>query len=304
MPSAKTTTTAAAGPGPEAAEAKPKILLHPVPVYDSPLAKGVSVGRVAVLLGLLAWQMDNLVADPVSTLWRALPVVAAVQAVYAVLCIPPAGSPGKAGKKPRPGEKARKNDGVAKPIPTFMLTVNHPPLAERHHRPPPLDADGSGSVRALCALRRAVPLTHSAHGAVRGALCAAGRVSGGARAGAGPDGAGRGGGRDGAAGRDVWCAGRGGGGRMARRGADPARLGPRLAAVAGDDCRGRVSGRRGREPAGRHGAVRQEDGGEPDESSDQGKDVTTESIYTPVKNTPLDSGCRLDKKGFAILPSI
>ncbi|KAM3441869.1 hypothetical protein MY4824_001283 [Beauveria thailandica] len=125
MSSAKTTTTtaAAASPGPEAAEAKPKILLHPVPVYDSPLAQGVSVGRVAVLLGLLAWQMDNLIADPASTLSRALPVVAAVQAVYVVLCIPPAGSPGKAGKKPRLGEKARKNDGGVNPISSAIIAL-------------------------------------------------------------------------------------------------------------------------------------------------------------------------------------
>ncbi|TQV94988.1 GPI-anchor biosynthesis protein PIG-F [Cordyceps javanica] len=134
MSPAKTTTAALAADGPpEATTAdaavtsdahRPKILLHPVPVYDSPLAKGVSLGRVAVLLSLLAWGMDGLVADPASALRRALPAVAAVQAVYAALCIPPAGSPVKAAKKPRPGEKARKNDaGAAGAISSVIIAL-------------------------------------------------------------------------------------------------------------------------------------------------------------------------------------
>lgn len=116
MSSSKTTTTppsTADAAAAAAADAKPKILLPPVPVHDSPLAKGVSFGRIAVLLGLLAWQMDSLVADPVSTLRTALPAVAAVQLAYAVLCIPPAGSTlsgGAGSKKLRPGEKAKKSD--------------------------------------------------------------------------------------------------------------------------------------------------------------------------------------------------
>ncbi|KAJ4155262.1 hypothetical protein LMH87_000518 [Akanthomyces muscarius] len=123
MSSAKTTTTASASEV-AAVDTKLKILLHPIPVYDSPLAKGVSLGRVAVLLSLLAWQMDNLVADPASALRRALPVVAAIQAVYAALCIPPAGSSlSKTGKKPRPGEKLKKNDGGANPITSAIIAL-------------------------------------------------------------------------------------------------------------------------------------------------------------------------------------
>ncbi|ATY66142.1 GPI-anchor biosynthesis [Cordyceps militaris] len=128
MSSAKTTTMPAAADAD--ADTRPKILLHPVPIYDSPLAKGVSVGRVAVLLGLLAWGMDSLVADPASALQRALPVVAAVQAVYATLCIPPAGSASRAGKKPRPGEKTKKNDGSTSVI---SVRFSHTHL----YKPPP-----------------------------------------------------------------------------------------------------------------------------------------------------------------------
>lgn len=135
MSSAKTTTTASASEV-AAADTKSKILLHPVPTYDSPLAKGVSLGRVAVLLSLLAWQMDSLVADPTSTLRRALPAVAGIQAVYAALCIPPAGSSlSKTGKKPRPGEKLKRNDGGANPI-TVRQIIQRPELTLPLSPPP------------------------------------------------------------------------------------------------------------------------------------------------------------------------
>ncbi|KAJ6780234.1 hypothetical protein PWT90_08231 [Aphanocladium album] len=125
MSTAKTTTTTPPLPPDEATDAKPKILLHPVAVYDSPLAKGVSFGRIAVLLSLLAWQMDNLIAHPAPTLRRALPAVAAVQLAYAALSIPPAGSPSSkaAGKKPRPGEKLKKSDGGANPISSAIVAL-------------------------------------------------------------------------------------------------------------------------------------------------------------------------------------
>lgn len=118
MASPKTTSTSSpaapasvAGSASDASapDSKPKILLHPVAVVDSPLAKGASLGRVAVLLSLLAWRMDGLVRDPVSTLWVSLPVVAAVQVGYAAVCLPPAGS--SAGKKSRPGEKKKNVEG-------------------------------------------------------------------------------------------------------------------------------------------------------------------------------------------------
>ncbi|OAA63007.1 GPI biosynthesis protein Pig-F [Cordyceps fumosorosea ARSEF 2679] len=126
MSTSKTSTTAAAAA--TEADAKPKIILQPVAIYDTPLSRGVSVGRVAVLLGLLAWGMDGLVADPAPALSRALPVVAAVQAVYAAVCIPPAGSSssqgsGGKGKKPRPGEKPKKHDGGSNPISSVIVAL-------------------------------------------------------------------------------------------------------------------------------------------------------------------------------------
>lgn len=110
-----------------AAEAKanaPAAVVHPIPVLDTPLAKGVSLARPALLLGLFAARLDALISDPVSTLWSALPVVAAIQAVYAVLCLPGAGSQlAKPARKTRPGER-KKNDTMG-PNP---VSVKKPPL--------------------------------------------------------------------------------------------------------------------------------------------------------------------------------
>lgn len=82
--------------------------LQPVAVRDTPLAKGLATGRPALLLALLAWRFDSLVAEPVCTLQTALPVVAAVQIAYVTLGLPGAGTQtAKPSKKARPGEKKR-----------------------------------------------------------------------------------------------------------------------------------------------------------------------------------------------------
>jgi hypothetical protein len=98
----------ARGPLAQAIDSKPKTTIAAVPTYNNALSKGVSFGRVAVLLGLLAARFNELVAEPVQTLQSALPVVAAIQVAYVVLCLPAAGSQqAKAVKKPRPGEKRK-----------------------------------------------------------------------------------------------------------------------------------------------------------------------------------------------------
>jgi phosphatidylinositol glycan class F len=92
----------------QAADSKPKAAIAAVPTFNNALSKGVSFGRVAVLLGLLAAQFNELVAQPALTLQSAVPVVAVVQVAYVVLCLPAAGSQqAKAAKKPRPGEKKK-----------------------------------------------------------------------------------------------------------------------------------------------------------------------------------------------------
>lgn len=92
----------------QATDSKPKATIAAVPTFNNALSKGVSFGRVAVLLGLLAAQFNELVAQPALTLQSAVPVVAVVQVAYVVLCLPAAGSQqAKAAKKPRPGEKKK-----------------------------------------------------------------------------------------------------------------------------------------------------------------------------------------------------
>ena len=101
-------TTLTKGSSTQAVEVSPKVTISAVPIYDNPLSKGFSFGRVATLLGLLVWRFDTLVAEPVLTLQIALPVVATLQFLYAVLCIPvPGAQQAKAAKKPRPGEKKK-----------------------------------------------------------------------------------------------------------------------------------------------------------------------------------------------------
>ena len=102
-------TTAAGG------DSKTLLASQPVPVIDSPLSKGAALARPALLLSLLALRFDALVADPVATLQSSLPAVALVQAAYAVLCLPVAGSQvAKTPKKPRPGEKKKDASGPNK----------------------------------------------------------------------------------------------------------------------------------------------------------------------------------------------
>lgn len=84
----------------------PKAAVPVVPLLNSPIAVPASIAHPLLLAGLFAWRFEALVADPVPTLQTALPVVAVIQATYATLCLPAAGSSGaKASKKPRLGEK-------------------------------------------------------------------------------------------------------------------------------------------------------------------------------------------------------
>jgi phosphatidylinositol glycan class F len=93
-------------------EAKAKPTIAPVPIVDNTVSKSLALLRPGFLLSLLALNFDALVANPVSTLQLALPAVALIQAAYAVICLPVAGSQtAKVVKKSRPGEK-KKIDGI------------------------------------------------------------------------------------------------------------------------------------------------------------------------------------------------
>jgi len=82
--------------------------LQPVAIVDTPASKAISIGRPAVLLSACLFRLPALIEDPVSTLRTALPIVAAVQIIYAIVCLPPAGSQqAKPARKARPGERRK-----------------------------------------------------------------------------------------------------------------------------------------------------------------------------------------------------
>lgn len=61
-----------------------------------------------LLISFCLISFDALVADPVSTMLNSLPVVVAIQAAYAIVCLPAVGSQvAKPAKKLRPGEKRK-----------------------------------------------------------------------------------------------------------------------------------------------------------------------------------------------------
>ncbi|KAK4669378.1 Glycosylphosphatidylinositol (GPI) anchor assembly protein [Podospora pseudopauciseta] len=86
--------------------------LLPVSVNQTPLAQTLRHAQPLLLSGVLAFGFSSLVKDPVAAMSSTtLPLTAALQAVYAVICLPVAGRGGNdtAKKaKPRPGEKTSK----------------------------------------------------------------------------------------------------------------------------------------------------------------------------------------------------
>ncbi|KAM5352561.1 hypothetical protein ACJ41O_005283 [Fusarium nematophilum] len=109
--------------GAPAQQPAPKAAVPAIPLLNTSAALPVSLAHQLLLAGLFVWRFDALVADPVATLQISLPVVAAIQATFAVLCLPVAGSSGaKAVKKPRPGEK-KKTDGGPNAVVTAVLSL-------------------------------------------------------------------------------------------------------------------------------------------------------------------------------------
>ena len=91
----------------------------------APEAQSIRHAHLAVLLGLFAIRFRALVADPISTMQTALPVVFALQAGYTITCLPAAGA--REYKKPRPGEKKKvgaEGAGANLAVVCFMLPVS------------------------------------------------------------------------------------------------------------------------------------------------------------------------------------
>lgn len=101
----------------------PPMLTQAVRTLPSPNAQALRYAHPALLLALFVARFNALVADPVSTMQSALPVVFALQAAYTIVCLPAAGSQqqGQGGaKKLRPGEK-KKAGGEAAARPNYAV---------------------------------------------------------------------------------------------------------------------------------------------------------------------------------------
>lgn len=75
----------------------PKPPAPAVSVLPGQLARVYSFAHPVLLLGLLALRFEKFVEDPVSELLGDLPVLAGLQVLYAVVCLPPAGAPSSKG---------------------------------------------------------------------------------------------------------------------------------------------------------------------------------------------------------------
>ncbi|KAI1808037.1 GPI biosynthesis protein family Pig-F-domain-containing protein [Daldinia bambusicola] len=96
---------------------------QPIQTLASAQAQVVRHLQPVLLVSLLLARFKALVADPVSALSSALPVVVAVQVTYAVVCLPAVGSgAAKPARKPRPGEK-KKAGGPESAGPNIAVTT-------------------------------------------------------------------------------------------------------------------------------------------------------------------------------------
>ncbi|KAG5996019.1 hypothetical protein E4U54_002682 [Claviceps lovelessii] len=104
----------------------------PVPLLDTPLSKSIALLRPVVLLALLATRFNDLVSNPVSALQYALPVVAAVQTAYVLICLPVAGF--QTSKKVRPGDYRKRavggnaHNAISTAILALLLTAIVTPI--------------------------------------------------------------------------------------------------------------------------------------------------------------------------------
>lgn len=110
-------STVVKGSSTQVADTKFPASILPVPVLDTPLSRVISFARPGLILSMLALRFNSLVYDPVATLKSALPALALLQVVYAVFCLPVAGSQtAKTPRKARPGEKKKADSSSPNPV--------------------------------------------------------------------------------------------------------------------------------------------------------------------------------------------
>lgn len=85
----------------------------PITVLPTPAARIYSHLHPLVIISLYGFRFHALVQDPVATLWSLLPVVAALQSLYVMFCLPAAGGT-MGGSGSGGSDKARSGKGGLK----------------------------------------------------------------------------------------------------------------------------------------------------------------------------------------------
>lgn len=110
-------------------EVLPKANSDILPVIPLSTAAANTLRHVhpVLLLSLLLFRFKALVEGPTSEMTKALPVVAVIQVAYVLVCLPATGSNQATKKKPKLGEKKKKEEkdvsGVLTAIFSLLLTV-------------------------------------------------------------------------------------------------------------------------------------------------------------------------------------
>ncbi|KAL7622916.1 Glycosylphosphatidylinositol (GPI) anchor assembly protein [Parahypoxylon ruwenzoriense] len=135
---------------------KPKdgeVVTQAVRIVASPQAQVAKHVHAVLLLSLFIVRFGALVSDPVSTMSNSIPIVMAIQAAYAIVCLPAAGSQAaKPAKKLRPGEKRKPGSESTGPniaVTTIVALI--------------LSAIGALALHVLLVLFGAPFLTHVSH---------------------------------------------------------------------------------------------------------------------------------------------
>ena len=109
------------------------VILQPIYVHSSPASQVARHIQPVLLVSLCSFGFKHLVADPVSSMRNALPLIIAIQGFYAFLCLPTAGSQSsKVARKPRPGEKKANTDGTG---PNILIVRHTGPVFCHTHIP-------------------------------------------------------------------------------------------------------------------------------------------------------------------------
>ena len=103
--------------------------LQPTQVLPTQAAQTARHALPALQAAIFLFRFKSLVADPVSTMWSTLPVVAAIQAAYALVCLPVAGS-SRPSRRPRPGEKKKDSGGPNVIVVCPSLSLKQTPLLQ------------------------------------------------------------------------------------------------------------------------------------------------------------------------------